>query len=98
MNNLATIISIHDYLLSDCKLVQPSPIVLIEIYRLTNGDPCKECGYAHECSVKKVFELRRLHRNSSFKTGIGETNAELAKRLGISKRQASKMRKMENAK
>ena len=76
MNDLTTIISIHDYLLSDCKLAQPSPIVLMEIYRMTNGDPCKDCGYAPECSVKKVFELKKMHKNSGFKTGIGETNAD----------------------
>ena len=98
MDCLTTRISLLDYLLSDCKLAQPSPIVLMEIYRMTNGDPCKDCGYAPKCSVKKRFELKKMHKNSGFKTGIGETNAELAKRLGISKRQASKMRKLEKNK
>ena len=98
MDYLTTIISLLDYLLSDCKLVQHSPIVFMEIYWKTNGDTCKVCGYAPVCSVKKGFELKKRHKNSGFKTGIGETNAELAKRLGISKRQASKMRKLEKNK
>lgn len=86
-------IELADYLRSSCALLSPSPVMLIEIYNRSNGDPCYGCGYANNCQTKHDLKLAAKQKSRGQGIYLGETNAEIAKRLGISKRQVAKMRK-----
>ena len=75
------------------------------IYRETQGDPCRECNCGNTCPALKadeaeyqteVVEIRAKERYKREHPHGAETNAEMATRLGITKRQAAKLRKREN--
>jgi len=86
-------IELVDFIRSDCKLLKPDVSILIEIYKLSNGDPCRECCYNGSCQVLKSFQLKEYHKASGQTKYIGKTNQQIADELGISKRQVAKMRK-----
>ena len=87
-------IELSDFLKSDCELGNPFPAMLIEIYKRFGGDPCCGCGYAPNCKVKLALEADSKARQRGDKCRIvQESNTDIAKRLGISKRQVSKLRK-----
>ena len=77
-----------------CKLAEAGFAVFQHIYNTSNGDPCDGCGYNQGCELlEKEAKDSRLRKQGNFgKVGF-ETNAEIAERLGISKRQVVKMRK-----
>ncbi len=62
-------------------------------YQLYNGNPCQVCVYKNTCkklSDKKSWLAGEIYIAPSTEV---KTNAEIAKELGISKRQVAKMRK-----
>lgn len=72
-----------------CELSHP-PAIFYAIYNLTNGYPCDDCGYNDNCAAVKQFN------KEDSKTVSGawfKTNAEIARELGVSKRQASKLKR-----
>lgn len=63
------------------------------LYNTTNGNPCKDCGsntLGNKCDGYE--ELKKANKSFAKKV-YSETNAKAAERLGITKRQVSKMRK-----
>lgn len=60
------------------------------LHQVTNGNVCKECTYKSSCAAKVAIE--RAKQQGTPITSPAKTNAELAKKLGVSKRQVAKMR------
>lgn len=75
------------------------------IYDMTKGDPCRECycgstcpalkkdGEEYQTHFQEINERQRYEKEHPYGS---ETNAEMAARLGITKRQAAKLRKQDN--
>jgi len=84
-------IELSDYLRSDCDLLKPSPVILMAIYDMSGGDPCRDCASRNYCITRKRL-IEKANNKTSVKANV-ETNAEIANRMGLSKRQVSKMRK-----
>jgi len=80
---------------SGCKLAEVTHLVVFQhIYETSNGDPCNGCIYNKKCELlARQAEKDLLRRQESFGKVRFETNAKIAERLGISKRQVAKMRK-----
>uniref|UniRef100_A0A6M3LE98 Uncharacterized protein n=1 Tax=viral metagenome TaxID=1070528 RepID=A0A6M3LE98_9ZZZZ len=81
---------------SGCKLAKSLPdIGFAELYRLANSDPCRECAYrTNQCEfLKKVEQQKRDEKEELFGRVRFETNAQIAEKRGISKRQVSKLRR-----
>jgi len=80
---------------SGCALAKGTGF--IAIFRLTNGQPCDGCAAHHtpnECEfLRKQLDAAHTRRRWNFNQHSHETNAEIAKRMGMSKRQVAKMRK-----
>ncbi len=84
------------FLNKGCELANPEPAVLIDIYDQSGGDPCNGCGCISGCEL-----YRKLGRYSKKNSKPGRardlksiaTNAEIAEKKGISKRQAAKLRR-----
>ena len=78
---------------SGCKLAQTMPFQMFHGLCLRTKDICEGCAY-NPCPKMEADEKRRTRQN---KTNFGkhsfETNVEIAKRLNISPRQVSKMKK-----
>ena len=72
-----------------CKLSEP-PEIFTAVYAISYGHPCDECGYNTSCEAIKHFNSE----DSNTVSGAWfKTNAEIAKELGVSKRQASKLKR-----
>ena len=84
-------IELADYMLSDCDLLKPSPVILMSIYDMSGGDPCRDCASINNCITRERL-IEKANKRTSVKANV-ETNAEIDNRLGLSKRQVSKMRK-----
>ena len=84
---------LSDMLKSSCQLKNPRVEILIGIYHATNGSPCDGCGYKYDCQARHEIELAAMKNKRFNSLKVTETNSQIAKRLGISKRQVSKMRK-----
>jgi len=86
----------EDYRSKGCNLAKDMYEIFRGIWEYQNGNPCKGCAEFHECKLRKeIYEARNKPRPSSsasnsMKDGI--TNADIARVLGISKRQAAKKR------
>lgn len=64
------------------------------IFELTGGNPCGGCGYYNGCEfLQKQSEAAHARRVRNFGQHSHETNTEISKRMGVSKRQVAKMRK-----
>ncbi len=76
---------------SGCKLAD-GPIInktmFAGVFDQANGNVCDGCSHNSNCSAKSKF----INYTGDPRLKQGPTNAELAKKHGISKRQASKMR------
>jgi len=82
---------------SECDLIESMGVLAFQgLFDLTHGNPCEGCAFNSSCiflEKKKVEEKQK--RIDNFGKVSFETNAQIAKRLNISKRQASKMKKRE---
>ena len=78
-----------------CSLAYPA-LVFIDIYRLTNGQPCENCN-CKPCKLLDRFVRednclsRRPSREPNYRADL-KTNPELAAEFGITKRQVAKRR------
>lgn len=86
------IASLHDFLKSDCELLEPNRAVFIGLYNVTNGRPCDDCVIKTHCKARHDLETVNVKKRSG-NTMEHETNQRIAERIGVSKRQVSKMRK-----
>jgi hypothetical protein len=92
--------SINWFLENGCELQKPDKGMLIAIHGMSRGNPCSECNCKDTCPAWQILQNEEKQaKNSKFeqkdipvKRRSSETNAQFAKRLGISKRQASKIR------
>ncbi len=81
---------------SGCDLANNSPFAIFQgVFDATNGELCDGCGYHNGCTFMLKRALKGVPRVC---TGFGaspyrETVAEIAKKLGISRRQVRKMRR-----
>jgi hypothetical protein len=81
-----------ELIVNGCELAKPKHEILAGIWNLTGGDPCTGCALQKSCEA--IWKIRKAHGGKKRKfTKPVETNAIIAKRLGISTRQVSKMRK-----
>ncbi len=80
---------------SGCTLANEMKFVMFQgLFKLTNGDPCEGCPHYSGCEfLQKLLNTAHARRMWNFKLHSHETNAEIAKRMGMSKRQVAKMRK-----
>jgi hypothetical protein len=69
--------------------------MFIELFNRTHNNPCDGCSYHSGCEfLRKQSGASRSRRlRGFFGQHSHETNAKIAKRKGISKRQVTKMRK-----
>ena len=79
-----------------CK--QPYDNIFLGLWRATNGDICETgCPYFNNGRCRGYLELKGTKIINSAKPKPPEfTNADLAKKFGVSKRQVSKMRRNGN--
>ena len=77
------------YVENGCKLQHPDIGTFMLVFKESNGNPCAECFDKRSCDAWLLIN----HPGSKSLSGKIETNAQAADRLGISKRQASKLRK-----
>lgn len=84
-----------------CELQKPNIEILEGIYEISGGEPCKECNCKRTCPAWAEMELETSAAKILVRTnaqegiraiGSPETNREIATRLGITKRQVSKMK------
>ena len=62
------------------------------LYSITDGNPCKDCGGKNNC--EGYVELKKFSKFAPKPpTTLYETNAQIAERLHITKRQVSKLKK-----
>ena len=85
--------SFDEYVIFNCEFTKKREDwnLFIALYERTNGDVCDTgCAYKNRCSAYSL-----LHQKKPFvkPTTRLKTNAELSKELGVSKRQASKLRR-----
>jgi hypothetical protein len=78
---------------SGCKLARTMTFAMFHGLCLRAGDVCKQCIFNPCQRMKKIEDLKRQKEAKRRVKYDLETNAEIAKRLGITPRQASKMRK-----
>ena len=80
---------------SGCRLAEETEFSVFQyVYNKSKGNPCGGCAYNRECELlDKQFRADFLKKQKNFGKANFETNAEIAKRLNISKRQVAKMRK-----
>lgn len=60
------------------------------LYQVTAGDPCKDCATVLTCPVREKLKTKAVTVSAKIPV---ETNAQIAARLGITKRQVAKRRK-----
>ena len=82
--------SVEWYLLNGCELCSPSLEMFILVYAATGGNPCNGCNCKGTCKAWSLINhpAAKLHPTKKV-----ETNADIAERLNISKRQVAKMRR-----
>jgi hypothetical protein len=90
--------SLARYMQNDCELQKPDPSLLMAIFALSYGDPCSDCNCKNTCPAwAKLQGNEKQLKKALFMTKdvpvTGETNAQVADRLGVSKRQVAKMRR-----
>ena len=80
---------------SGCKLAESTEFAVFRyIYIGSLGKPCNECAYFQGCELlAKEAQAGFSRRQKNFGKVDFETNAKIAKRLNVSKRQVAKMRK-----
>ncbi len=80
---------------SGCTLANSMKLTMFQgLFKLTNGNPCDGCPYRSECGfLREQLNTAYSRRVRNFGQHSHETNAEIAKRMNISKRQVAKMRK-----
>ena len=80
---------------SGCKLSESMEFALFQyIYIGSLAKPCDGCAYIQGCKLlAKEASAHFSRKQKNFGKVNFETNAEIAKRLNVSKRQAAKMRK-----
>jgi len=77
---------------SGCEFAKDFNVFRV-IFKLTNGNPCKGCGDSSGCEFLKKTMVKIVGHEGVRRLLGRKTNAELAKELGVSKRQIAKMRK-----
>ena len=80
---------------SGCNLVGKGDqiAIFIGIFKATSGNPCPGCAWLGHCEfLKKEERRKKMKKMGKFGKHDFKTNAELAKELGISKRQVSRKR------
>jgi hypothetical protein len=77
-----------DYIRSSCELAGQS--IFLGLWKATGEYPCGGCGYK-TCPTRKELEFKNTPKPIPGKHF--ETNAQIASRLGVSKRQVAKMRR-----
>ena len=89
-DNMKTMLS--DYDSESCKLRTPFPLFIM-IHNKTNGDPCTTgCAWFDNGNCEGYKNLQYRIEPEIVKKSI-LTNKEIAKDLGCSKREVSRMRK-----
>lgn len=80
---------------SGCRLAEEMEFSVFQyVYIGSLGNPCKGCAYIQKCKLlAKQARDAFSRKQKNFGKANFETNAEIAKRLNISKRQVAKMRK-----
>lgn len=81
--------ALTDFIGVGCELSNPFNI-FTAVYVLSGGHPCDECSFNEGCSTIKRFNKEDTRTSSGI---FYATNAEIAKKLGVSKRQASKLKR-----
>lgn len=74
-----------------CLLAYPNPDMLRGIHAATHGRPCDGCSHKRECATYRLVPMASAV-NRAAADASRETDPEVAARLGITKRQAAKMR------
>jgi len=75
----------------ECQLyTSMGPLMFMGLYTACHGNPCVGCAFADMQTCKRI---KMKEPPSMPKRVYEESNAEMAKRLGISKRQAAKQRR-----
>ncbi len=87
------IASLQEFLEIACELQKPNRGMFVAIYNRTNGRPCDGCCFRNHCLQKHDLELSKVQSKKKTSFSTTETNAEIAKRIGVTPRQISKMRK-----
>jgi hypothetical protein len=77
-----------DYIRSSCELAKEK--MFLGLWQITGEYPCNGCGY-EKCRARKELEIKNTLKPIPGKHF--ETNAQIASRLGVSKRQVAKMRR-----
>ncbi len=85
--------TVSEFVAAGCELSSPLPI-FIGILALSNGNPCKGCAYDNhgsKCAAKKkLFDQSVAVINAAPQ----ETVSEMAARLGISKSEVRRQRRL----
>lgn len=80
---------------SGCTLANDMKFTMFQgLFNLTNGDPCDGCPHHSGCGfLREQLNTAHSRRVRNFGQHSHETNAEIAERMGISKRKVAKMRR-----
>ncbi len=78
-----------DYRDAGCK--QYGDDIFVGLYYATNGNICKDCPYANE-QCKHTIEENAMKDSFTPKITGDLTNAQIANKIGISKRQVAKLK------
>ena len=88
------------YVVNGCELQSPDIKMFRKVYDISDKDegPCKECNCKDTCPAWPIIQAEEeqaatLAALQDEPQEVWETNTEVAKRLGISKRQAAKLRR-----
>ncbi len=80
-----------DYIRSSCELAKEK--MFLGLWQVTGEYPCPGCAYENSCRARKELEFKNNPNKSPIPGKHFETNAQIASRLGVSKRQVAKMRR-----
>jgi hypothetical protein len=81
------------YVRNGCELQNPSMKMFEQVYSMSGGNPCDGCNCKDTCNAWPLVNTSSSKSQPTTSTEKVETNAEIAARLGISKRQVAKRRK-----
>ncbi len=87
--------SLNWFLNNGCELQNPDPLMLTMIYSESRGNPCDGCGCKDTCPAWPLINqpeelVTKPVRNDPPK----ETTAQIAERLGISKNEVRRRRRV----
>lgn len=83
-----------DVVNTNCQLSASGRLLFLHLMRATNNNPCTTgCAWYNDGNCPDYQKIKREQPVKGMPTVYEETNAQMAKRLGITKRQASKIRK-----